>query len=141
MSFLQSPEDLDAFVAAWRDGRLLKAEWTHAAHVGVTGYYAVDRTPDELFETMKAGIRHFNKVMGTIDGPDSGYHETLTRFWCNAIASAVSAASPVSRFDAARIAVERFGNDRELPFRYYSFNLVRDRRSRREWVAPDREPA
>jgi len=138
-SFLESTDALDRFVADWREGTLPKSDWTHAAHVVVTAYYAFDTPAEELFTRMKAGIQHFNQCVGVIDGPDRGYHETLTRFWCNAIAGAIAEASPATRFDAAMAAVESFGEDRELPFRHYSFDLVRDRRARREWVAPDRE--
>lgn len=37
-------------------------------------------------------------------------------------------------------AVSAFGTDRDRFRLFYSFDVVRDRRARREWVAPDREP-
>jgi hypothetical protein len=36
--------------------------------------------------------------------------------------------------------VRLFGEDRDLPNLFYSFDVVRDRRARSEWVAPDLEP-
>ena len=138
--FLESAEALEGFVKDWRSGVLPKHHWTHAAHVGATGYYAFNKTPEEVFAEMKRGILFFNSRSGVVDGPDSGYHETLTHFWSNRITQAVHAAQPQSRFEAARDAVQLFGEDRDLPFLFYSFDVVRNREARREWVAPDREP-
>ncbi len=138
--FLESEEILEAFVSGWLSGDLPAKAWTHAAHVGVTGYYAFDRDPESVFVQMKLGIAHFNTCKGGVNGPDSGYHETLTRFWTMRITSSVSERQPESRIEAARYAVRYFGEDRDLPSLYYSFDVVRDRQARREWVAPDLEP-
>src|SRR5690349_5190082 len=47
--FLASPEALDAFIQDWRNGRLARAAWTHAAHVAVCAALAVDRDADATF--------------------------------------------------------------------------------------------
>jgi hypothetical protein len=138
--FLAGEDALDTFVHHWRTGVLPKNAWTHAAHVAVTGYHAFDHSPDDVFTEMKRGIVHFNSCTGVVDGPDSGYHETLTRFWSNTISHTVRDARPDSRLDAANYAVRLFGEDRDLASLYYSFDVVRDRRARREWVNPDLEP-
>ena len=138
--FLQNPDALETLVDRWLTGLLPKTAWTHAAHVAVTGYYAFDRDASQVFAGMKQGILHFNQCTGTLNGPDSGYHETLTRFWSDTITRAVHEARPASRFDAALCAARGFGEDRDLPALFYSFNVVRDRAARRGWVAPDLEP-
>jgi hypothetical protein len=138
--FLESPDILEGFVRDWRTGVLPKERWTHSAHVAVTGYYAFEHGPDVVFAEMKRGILHFNSCTGVANGPDGGYHETLTRFWSNRITLSVHDAKPESRLDAATHAVGLFGEDRDLPALFYSFNVVSDRRARREWVAPDVEP-
>lgn len=138
--FLETQEALETFVDGWRTGVLPKERWTHAAHVAVTGYYAFDNDCEAVFAEMKRGILHFNASTGVANGPDSGYHETLTRFWSNRITLAVHDAAPESRLNAARAAVRQFGEDRDLPNLFYSFNVVRDRSARAGWVAPDLEP-
>jgi hypothetical protein len=138
--FLETPEALESFVDAWRKGVLPKPAWTHAAHVAVTGYHAFHNAAEIVFVEMKRGILHFNSCTGVVNGPDSGYHETLTRFWSNMITRSVHEARPESRLDAARCAVRLFGEDRDLPALFYSFDVVRDRRARSEWVSPDLEP-
>jgi hypothetical protein len=85
-------------------------------------------------------ISGFNYATGVVNGPDSGYHETLTRFWSEIITQMVRKAKPKSPFDAAHYAIARFGEDRDLPSLFYSFDVVRDRRARSVWVPPDREP-
>ena len=138
--FLASDHALDEFVNSWRSGVLPKDAWTHAAHVAVTGYFAFDNPAEVVFAIMKRGILHFNSCAGVVNGPDSGYHETLTQFWSNRITCSVRDAAPESRLDAARHAVRIFGEDRDLPSLFYSFDVVRDRRARGEWVPPDLEP-
>jgi len=137
-SFLESAEALDAFVADWRDGHLPKSAWTHAAHVATAAYHAFDAPPEAVFDAMKRGILYFNSCAGVVSGPDSGYHETLTRCWSNLITRAIADARPESRFAAATHAVQIFGEDRNIPQRFYTFDVVRDRRARREWIPPDR---
>jgi hypothetical protein len=55
-----------------------------------------------------------------------------------AIVAHVSALGAASRWEAARSALDRYGEDRDLPRRCHSFDVVKDVRARREWVAPDR---
>jgi flavin reductase (DIM6/NTAB) family NADH-FMN oxidoreductase RutF len=136
--FLASPEVLDEFVRDFAAGTLPKSAWTHSAHVGVSAWYAFDRDADDLFATMKQGILFFNTCVGTVNGPDGGYHETLTRFWSQTIDALVREGAFASRFEAAQAAVQRYGEDRDFHRLYYSFDVVRDRRARREWVAPDK---
>jgi hypothetical protein len=135
--FAQTPAALDAFVDAWHGGRLSRAEWTHGAHVAVCARYAFERDPDEAFAIMKAGILEFARACGVVHTATSGYHETLTRFWTLVIAAHVRDSGAGSRWAAARTALDRFGDDRDLPQRAYSFDVVRDVRARAAWVPPD----
>ena len=45
-----------------------------------------------------------------------------------------------SRLEAVRATVLAYGKDRDRYKLFYTFDVVRDRRARREWVAPDRKP-
>ncbi len=135
--FLENAAALDEFVAEWRAGRLPKAAWTHAAHVAACAYFAVGQEREATFAVMKRGILYFNVAVGTANTRSSGYHETLTRLWAAVIVDHVAAAGCATRFEAACSAVERFGEDRALHRRYYSFDVARDERARAEWVAPD----
>lgn len=137
--FLESEAALQQFVETWKAGKLPKAAWTHAAHVGMAAYFAFDHALEATFAIMKAGILHHNTAVGTPNTEDNGYHETLTRFWAAEIGEFVRVGRFTSRLEAVRAAVSAFGERRDLYRFSYSFDVVRDRRARREWIAPDRK--
>lgn len=132
--FLASDEAFQAFVAAWEQGTLPRAQWSHAAHVSIGACYTV-RHGDGALAKVREGIRRYNDAVGTANTATSGYHETLTRFWTGVIAEAV--AGFADERQAARHAVTVFGQDRDRPRRYYSFDVVRSVEARRTWIAPD----
>jgi hypothetical protein len=140
-ALLESEAELQRFVEAWKAGRLPKPEWTHAAHVGVAAYFAFDHAAEATFAIMKTGILHHNTSVGTANTEDNGYHETLTRFWSTEIGEFVRAGRFGLRLEAVRAAVAAFGSERDRFRHFYSFDVARDRRARREWVAPDLLPA
>lgn len=140
-ALLESEAELQRFVEAWKAGRLPKQEWTHAAHVGVAANFAFDHAAEATFAIMKTGILHHNTSVGTANTEDNGYHETLTRFWSTEIGEFVRAGRFASRLEAVRAAVAAFGSERDRFRQFYSFDVVRDRRGRREWVAPDLVPS
>ena len=139
-AFLASESALAQFISAWQDGTLPKSSWTHAAHLAVAAYFAFDHAERETFAIMRVGIRHYNDAVGTPNTDDSGYHETLTGFWCRQIHKLNSTEPVDSRLNAARLAVARFGEERGLFRHFYSFDVAKDRRARREWIAPDLVP-
>lgn len=106
----------------------------------MAAYFAFDHAFEATFAIMKAGILHHNTSVGTPNSEDNGYHETLTRFWSAEIGWFVRSGHFTSRLEAVRASVAAFGQDRDRFRRFYSFDVVRDRRARREWVAPDRNP-
>jgi len=138
--FLENEQKLEEFLRAWETGTLPHSSWTHAAHVAVAAYYAFDHAAEATFQKMRSGIRHYNTCVGTANTEDSGYHETLTRFWAATVGDYVRSGDSPSRLEAVRGAVQQFGSNRDYFRQYYSWDVVRDRRARREWIPPDREP-
>jgi hypothetical protein len=137
--FAESALALEQFVRDWERGTLPKPRWTHGAHVGVAAYFAFEHSAEALFQIMKLGIRHYNLCVGGANTEDAGYHETLTRFWAAAVGKFVRDGRFASQLEAVRNALVRFGEDRERYKLFYSFDVVRDRHARREWVSPDRQ--
>lgn len=133
-TWLASPEAFAAFIATWERGELPKATWTHAAHVGVGACYAV-RYGHDAFVHTRAGILRHNDAVGTPNTDTSGYHETLTRFWVDVLAAATAGLS--DEWEAARLAVARFGDVRNYHAQFYSYDVVRSTAARRAWHAPD----
>src|SRR5246127_4350256 len=132
VALLESEASLQKFVEAWKAGCLPKPAWTHAAHVGMAAYFAFDHASEATFAIMKAGILHHNTSVGTPNTEDNGYHETLTRFWSSEICEFVRRGRFLSKVEAVRAAVSAFGGDRNRYRAFYSFDVVRDRRARRE---------
>lgn len=130
---------LEAFVEAWRTGTLPKTEWTHAAHVAVCAFHAWPAVPAEvLLGQMRAGIIAYNDAVGTANTPTSGYHETLTRFWCGVVAATLATAGPPTRLAAVRHAVAALGEARALHAAHYDIDVVQDPAARATWVPPRR---
>lgn len=138
-TFLKSENELNAFLAAWEAGTLPKPQWTHAAHVAVAACYTWQRSPAEAFPLLRERIRAYNLATGGQNTADSGYHETLTRFWADVVGHFV--ASQDDRLTAVRSAVEHFGPARDLFRSYYEHDVVRNPVARREWVAPEKADA
>ena len=134
--FLETRESFEAFMSAWETGRLPKAQWTHAAHVAMGSAYVVRYGPAAVDE-LRRGIKRHNAAVGTLDTETSGYHETLTCFWTGVLSRYLEGAS--DPWLAACSAVEKFGEERDLPRLYYSFDVVKDRTARAAWVPPDLE--
>jgi hypothetical protein len=138
--FAGSETALRSFLNHWRAGTLPKSEWTHAAHVAVAACHVFDHPADEAIEKIRAGIIHYNACVGTLNTDHSGYHETLTRFWTGLIADYLGTRSWTPRWEFVRAALGRFAGDSALFRGYYSFDVAKDIRARREWIAPDRQP-
>ena len=97
----------------------------------------VVRYGEKAVDEMRRGIKRHNAAVGTLDTQDSGYHETLTRFWIRVLS--LLGAGYSDPWLAARHAVEKFGEDRDLHRLYYSFDVVKDTAARTAWVPPDLE--
>jgi flavin reductase ActVB len=131
-AFLESPAALDNFIQTWEAGRLAPRDWTHAAHVATCAYFAA-LDPRAAFERMKRGILQHNACAGASTGP--GYHETLTRLWAAILIELIK--HQPDPFAAATHAVDLLGEDRDLHYLYYSFDVTRDPAARQRWIAPD----
>src|SRR5438270_9912037 len=132
--YLLSGDVLDDFVSQWERTVLPKAEWTHSAHIAVGAYYVV-RYGASAFDQMKTGLLRYAAAVGIHNTDTSGYHETLTRLWIEILARTVGTYS--DPLEAARFAVLTFGDFRDLPRLYYSFDVTLSIAARRAWVPPD----
>src|ERR1700694_1395200 len=76
---------LSTFLEAFESGTLPKAEWTHAAHLKMACLYLHRMSFEEALVRIRRGIRHYNECQGVENSATSGYHETLTVFWCRIV--------------------------------------------------------
>jgi hypothetical protein len=120
---------------------LPKDRWTHGAHFA-TALWLILRRPDVIAERdMPALIRRYNESVGGVNGPTSGYHETITqaslRMARRLLAGLPADVAPATAF--AALMASPLG-DKNWPFTYWSRDRLMSPDARLAWVAPDLEP-
>jgi hypothetical protein len=86
---------------------------------------------------MQEGIPTYNVAVGGQNTEDSGYHETLTCLWAKIVSDFIAAGQFPTTMAAVSETVARYGEERKLHEAFYTFDVVADKRARREWVPPD----
>lgn len=131
---LESPDD----AALWEQfhaAALPAAQWTHEAHLRTAWMFLRRYVLDEAHLLMRVGIIKLNASHGLVETSSRGYHETLTRFWLQAVREAMDNLP----FDDSRAFVqhhaERLGKD--APLRHYSRERLFSVTARAHFIAPD----
>ena len=134
------PEDeaaLQSLIAGFEDGTWPGAQWRHSSHLALAACYILDY-PDAM-NLLRTRIARYNESQGGKNTPDSGYHETITRFWVEIISRLMADLPPgLTRLEVARRVVACFGDRRDLFRDYYDFDVVTSREARATWVPPIR---
>ena len=114
------------------DATLPQAEWRHAGHL-TAAYALVTRFgPEHTVRLCRACIPPLNAAHGVANSAVGGYHETLTICFVSAVADAIARGRTLGEILASL--------DRDIPFRWWSRELLLSSDARRQWVAPDRAP-
>lgn len=130
-------ESLDRFIEAFEDGTWPSAEWKHAHHLAMATCYVMQYGRDEALCRARVNIARYNEAQGGTNTPDSGYHETLTVFWIDLVASAIP--NSASRLKAVRHVVDTLGPQRDIWLEYYSFDVAKSREARATYIPPDKK--
>ena len=89
--------------------------------------------------TLRDAIPRYNEATGGANTESSGYHETLTVFWLHRVADLLDRLPPsLDSLTKVRVVVEAYGSVRRLDRAFYSFDVVKSREARRDWIEPDR---
>ena len=123
------------------DRTLPQKQWTHAAHC-IACLYLMLRRPDiDVAKSLPGIIWRYNEATGTPNNDQDGYHETITRFYIQAIAAYLARlpsgrplAEIVAGFLASSFAARGF------PLRYWSKDRLMSVEARLVWVEPDLRP-
>ena len=130
---------LNELVAAFEDASLARDEWTHEAHLGVALTFCLaEKDQERALERMRSGIQRYNAATGVVDGPMSGYHETLTVFWIRHV-WAFASEHPGLPEEVFPPLLEKWGESR-APLRFYSKRMLMNPTARARFVAPDLAP-
>lgn len=111
------------------NGRLGKDEWTHEAHL-ITCWMALKtRSVDEAISHLRDSIKAHNCGIGTANTEYSGYHETLTVYYVNAV-DAVGASTPEELFDEPTC-------NRTAPLKHWDKETLFTPEARLNYLAPN----
>jgi hypothetical protein len=109
---------------------LAKDEFHHCDHLAVAIAYLYAADFESAMGRMRASLKRFAAHHGV-----SGlYHETLTRFWL------LQVEQRLDRRHCLSEAVQRIQGqlaDKQLPFAFYSKDLLNSVEARLEWIEPD----
>lgn len=137
--WLQNAGSLDTFVDQFLSQSLPIREWTHRAHLGAATALVLRHGRDGALATLRDAIPRYNEATGGANTESSGYHETLTVFWLHRVADLLDRLPPsLDSLTKVRVVVEAYGSVRRLDRAFYSFDVVKSREARRDWIEPDR---
>ena len=68
----------DALLEAFERCAIPRQSWNHQAHVRVAWLHLRRAPFAQAVRELGTGIRKLNAVLGVLEGPTMGYHETLT---------------------------------------------------------------
>jgi hypothetical protein len=132
-----SHAEVAAFIEQFEAQRLPKAQWTHAGHL-VAGFWYVRRLgADRALAELRTGIRCHNESVGTANTDSSGYHETITRLYVEAIAAYLHRMPAQSFEDALRGLLASPLSSSDWPLLFYTKARLFSAQARRQWLAPD----
>lgn len=130
----------DAIVRQFTARKLPKGLWTHQAHLRVGLWHALSFPHDRALELLRERICAYNEASGVANTDQSGYHETITRFYLRAILAFIGACDTSRPFDDLVAELIARHSDRDEPLRYYSRERLFCALARREWLEPDLAP-
>lgn len=134
-TYLVSIQAYEAFLADVSEGRFPRDNWNHAAHLAMAS--SIIARGGGSAEVREA-ILNYAAAQGIVSTVDSGYHETVTRFWCDRLADLYRGLGRgATAYDLARAAVAGFAHRCGILKQYYSFDVSRSREARASYAAPD----
>ncbi len=126
------------FIQQFEAATLPVSEWTHAAHIRTALWYIYHHGLDAALCYLRSGIITYNAAVGGKNTPEGGYHETLTIFWTEAVASFNNGLEEGLSFgERWDLAQKSHLMDKNLPFKYYSKAHLMSTKARGRWQAPD----
>jgi hypothetical protein len=131
---------IDPITQQFIERTLPKSQWTHQTHLRVGLWHLLSFGEARALLLMRERIRSYNESTGVVNSDQSGYHETITRFYLRAIRALVDSLEDADSFEQLAGALcERHG-ERDEPLRYYSRDKLFSTEARRAWIEPDLAP-
>lgn len=100
-------------------------------------WYLSKRDVPDATKLIRDGIKKYNVAAGGINTDTSGSHETITLFYIWYIKEYLTTADPNRSLVELTNSFFTLHGDKNLPFEYYSKDLLMSGAARRDWVEPD----
>ena len=133
--FYENKEEIILLVKKFEDCTVTGEEWTHAAHLTVALWYALNNSFDEALGKMRKGIFKLNEAHGTPNTPTRGYHETLTIFWMKTVWAYKLTNKGLLPVDLINSLIKDCNSS--LPLRFYGRELLFSLDARARYIEPD----
>lgn len=138
VSTTHTKETMTALAQDFINKTLPVVDWTHEAHLLVALWHLKHYSKAEATCYLRSRIISYNEVVGTENGPRSGYHETLTLFWIWVIAEFLKRHDG-DLTELSNLFIKSKYADKRLPFQFYTKAKLIGIEARASWVAPDRQ--
>lgn len=132
VGMLQSRRSDDNLFSEFEAGTLPFCEWTHEAHLRAAfGVARREIRADAALMRMSTAIKAYNRRH--IDRVNTGYHETITRWWMEQIVER----EPWAYADFASFAEQHpYLLNFSWVYEHYDQEVLFSNRAKREWVPP-----
>jgi hypothetical protein len=129
----------ETFLQRFEACTLTHAEWNHRAHVKLAYLYLLRHSLDEAIPRVRAGIQALNAAHQTPEGPDRGYHETMTQAWLRIIHCTLSEYGPAQTADEFFDEHPQLAQKKVLRL-FYSPGRFMSPQAKHEFLEPDLTP-
>ena len=137
MKVYDSLEEIKRLMEGFENGSWPAVEWTHQAHLTMGLWYLSKHDLPEATKLIRDGIKNYNVASGGQNTDTSGYHETITLFYIWYIKKYLTKADSEHSLVELTNHFLEFHGDKNLPFEFYSKDLLMSVTARRDWVKPD----
>ena len=125
-----TPED-EHFLAAFEAGQIANQSFHHRDHLRLAWVQIHRLGLEQASESVTVAIRHF----AAHHGHANRYHDTMTRFWLQAVAIGINHHPELAFEELLR--AESHLLDKNLPFLHWSRERMGSEEARCRWVEPD----
>jgi len=131
--------DDETFLREFENLTLPFDQWHHRAHLRMAYIYLLKFPPEIAMEKARAGIKAYNAANKVPEGPERGYHETMTQAWLRLVQLTLNEFGPSETADAFLDKHTQLSEKRALLL-FYSRDLIMSPRAKAGFVEPDLAP-
>lgn len=119
---------------------LVRADWTHEAHLAATLYLLTERPDVDVDAQIARIIARFNESVGGVNDDMQGYHDTITLAFVVGVRLFLAETQERALLARVNALLGSPMGHRDWPLRFYSRELLFSVAARRGFVVPDRAP-